>query len=290
MDVQGLDPARREIVCTSTGYHPLTRRKVGLSLAGGVLSLHEDGRGSVISRAGCRPISWVGQNKTRPMVPLAGMVLDGEKGPWVVVTTDMTIDLERADEHATPHPHVFVSGEDLAAMAAACGIGSLRKQAPQLKVWGGGSSIKWIIGLVVLGGLVNFLMIMKMKQAPSEPEDCSRQRQPAQELYPRMSCAEARAEVDRVARGEAEPRSIVLRPVQLTIDARDVVGPGKILCDGIEFAVQDANQANPDAPIVYNPGPHAVLAGVLPDGRLSRPQYVICGNIVAREQRGEMPP
>ena len=34
MDVHGPDPARREIVCTSTGYHPLTRRKVGLSLAG----------------------------------------------------------------------------------------------------------------------------------------------------------------------------------------------------------------------------------------------------------------
>jgi hypothetical protein len=289
MDVQGLDSARREIACTSTGYHPMTRRKVGLSLAGGVLSLHEDGESSVISRAGCRPISWVGKHKVRPLVPLAGMVLDSEKGPWVVVTTDMTIDLENPDEHASPHPHVFVSGEDLAAMAAACGIGSLRKPAPEIKAWGG-PSIKWMIGLVVVAGLANFLFVMKMKDAPREPEDCSRQQQPVKELYPRMSCAEARAELDRVARGEAQPRSIVLRPVQLAIDARDVVGPGKIVCDGIEFAVQDANQANPDAPIVYNPGPHAVLAGVLPDGRLHRPQYVLCGNIVAREQRGEMPP
>ena len=289
MDVHGLDLARREIACTSTGYHPLTRRKVGLSLAGGVLSLHEDGKVSVISRAECRPISWVGQGKMRPSTPLAGMVLDSEKGPWVIVTTDMTIDLESPDEQTTPHPHVFVSGEDLAAMAAACGIGSLRKQAPELKTFTM-PPMKWVIAAIVLMALINVAVVLKMKNAPHEPEDCSRQRQPVQELYPRMSCAEARAELDRVARGEAQPRSIVLRPVQLTIDAKDVVGPGKIGCDGIEFAVEDANQANPAAPIVYDPGPHAVLAGVLPDGRLHRPQYVICGNIVAREKRGELPP
>jgi hypothetical protein len=151
-------------------------------------------------------------------------------------------------------------------------------------------TMKWVIGLVVLGGLANLLIVLQMQRAPREPQDCSRQRPPVQELYPRMSCAEARAEIDRVIAGKAQPRSIVLRPVQLTIDAKDVVGPAKILCDGLEFAVQDANQANPNAPIVYPAGPHAVLAGVLPDGALSRPQYVTCGNIVAREKRGEMPP
>lgn len=289
MDVHGPGPARREIVCTSTGYHPLTRRKVGLSLAGGVLSLHEDGKVRVISRGECRPIAWVGQGKMRPATPLGGMVLDGEKGPWVVVTTDMTIALAGADEHPSPHPHVFVGGEDLAAMAAACSIGSLRKAAPELTTFRM-PAMKWVIAAVVLMGLINVAVVLKMKAGPHEPEDCSRQRQPAQELYPRLSCAEARAELDRVARGEARPRAIVLRPVQLTIDAKDVVGPGKIGCDGVEFAVEDANQANPAAPIVYDPGPHAVLAEVLPDGRLHRPQYVVCGNIVAREKRGEMPP
>lgn len=151
-------------------------------------------------------------------------------------------------------------------------------------------TMKWVIGLVVVGGLANLLIVMKMQRAPAEPQDCSRQRPPVEELYPRMSCAEARAEIDRVIAGKAQPRSIVLRPMQLTIEAKDVVGPAKIGCDGLEFAVMDANQANPDAPIVYPPGPHAVLAGVLPDGTLSRPQYVTCGNIVAREKRGEMPP
>ena len=33
-----------------------------------------------------------------------------------------------------------------------------------------------------------------------------------------------------------------------------------------------------------------LTGGLLPDGRLSRPQYVICGNVVARERRGEFPP
>lgn len=152
-------------------------------------------------------------------------------------------------------------------------------------------TMKWVIGLVVVGGLSNVLVMMTMRTGGTqEPLDCSRQRPPVQELYPRMSCAEARAEIDRVIAGKAQPRSIVLRPMQLTIEAKDVVGPAKIGCDGLEFAVMDANQANPDAPIVYPPGPHAVLAGVLPDGTLSRPQYVTCGNIVAREKRGELPP
>lgn len=151
-------------------------------------------------------------------------------------------------------------------------------------------TMKWVIGLAVVGGLANLLIVLQMQRAPQEPLDCSRQRPPVQELYPRLSCAEARAEIDRVIAGKAQPRSIVLRPMQLTIDARNVVGPAKILCDGLEFAVMDANQAIPDGPIVYPPGPHAVLAGVLPDGTLSRPQYVTCGNIVAREKRGEMPP
>ena len=37
-------PARREIVCTSTGYHPLTRRKVGLSLSRIVLRQRLEGQ------------------------------------------------------------------------------------------------------------------------------------------------------------------------------------------------------------------------------------------------------
>lgn len=285
-----MESPRREIACTSTGYHMLTRRTVGLALADEGLVVTEGGHRRVLERAAVRPIAWIGQGKNRPLVPLPGLVLDLEGGPWVVSTTDMTLDLVGAGEHPSPHPHVFVGGEDLAAIAAACGITAVRKPAPEIKA-PGGNPLKWVIGLVVLGALANVLVIVKMKSAPpGPPEDCTRQRQPVEELYPRLSCAQARAELDRVARGEAQPRSIVLRPVQLTIEARDVVGPGTLRCDGIEFAVEDANLADPNAPIVYQPGPHAVLAAVLPDGRLSRPQYVICGNVVARERRGEFPP
>lgn len=290
MDTASAASTRHEIACTSTGYHPLTRRRVGLSLAGGVLSLSEGGRTLPLSRAECRPIMWVGQGRSRPMVPLAGLVLDGAEGPWIVVTTDMTIDLERPDEHATPAPHVWVSGDDLARMAAACGIGSARKDPPPVSAFAVGNPIKWVIALVVLGALVNVAILLRSRGAAPEPTDCSRQRQPVQELHPRLSCAEARAELDRVARGEAPPRTIVLRPTQLTIDAKDLTGPAKLTCDGLEFAIQDANQADPNAAIVYPPGPHAVLAAVLPDGRLHRPQYVTCGNVVAGERRGEYPP
>lgn len=289
MDVAHLDTTHREIVCTSSGYHMLTRRKVELSLAGGVLSLAENGRSRAISREHCQPISWIGKHKLRPLVPLAGLVLDGEGGSWVVSTQDMTIELGDAHEHESPHPHVFVSGDDLAAMAAACGISVARKPAPPMKVMAV-PPMKWVIAAVVIVAVGNLLFVMAMKNRPHEPQDCSRQRQPVKELYPRLSCAEARAELDRVARGEAQPRSIVLRPTRLTIDAKDVVGPAKLGCDGLEFAVMNANQANPDAPIVYDAGPHSVLSAVLPDGTLDRPVYVICGNIVGSEKRGELPP
>ena len=45
--------------------------------------------------AAVRPIAWIGQGKNRPLVPLPGLVLDLEGGPWVVSTTDMTLDLVR---------------------------------------------------------------------------------------------------------------------------------------------------------------------------------------------------
>ncbi len=150
--------------------------------------------------------------------------------------------------------------------------------------------LKWMIGLAVVGALSNGLLIVWMHNNPSPPPDCTRQFQPVQPLYPRLTCAEARAEVDRVARGEASPRPIVLRPMQLTVDAKDVVGPAKLNCDGIEFDVLDANQAASNGPIVFHPGPHAVLAEVLRDGRLHRTRYSICGNIVGRERRGQRSP
>lgn len=145
-----------------------------------------------------------------------------------------------------------------------------------------------IFGLITVASVVATTVMLVTAGPGGPPPDCSVQRQPVEERFPRLSCAEARAELDRVARGEAAPRTIVLRPVQLTIDARHPAGPAKLRCDGIEFAVQDANQADPSGPIVYHPGPHAVLAAVLPDGRLHRPQYVACSNVVAGERRGEL--
>lgn len=284
----GSDSPRHEIVCTGTGYHPLTRRKVGLAIVDGALSLSEGGQTSTITRAACRPIVWVGAGKMRPMMPLPGLVLDGPGGSWIVATGEMTIDLDGPDEHAAPHPHVWVSADDLARMAGACGIGSTRKPAPPPVAYAVGNPLKWVFGLAALGMLTSVVMMSTMRGA-SGPADCSRQRQPAEALYPRLSCAEARAELDRVARGEASPRSIVLRPLRLQIDARDVTGPAKVLCDGIEFAAENAGQADPSGPIVYQEGPHAVLAGVAADGRLVGLQTVICGNIVAREHRGEYP-
>lgn len=287
---RAMDGSTDTIACTSTGYHLLTRRKVELTVASGVLSLSEGGRSGVISRAECRPIAWVGQGRMRPLAPLAGLVLDSERGPWIVASMDLTIELDGAGEQATPAPHVWVSADDLARMAAACGIASTRRPIPEAAKVSPGNPMKWVIGLVVVGALGNVAVMLSMRGGAQTPEDCSRQRQPAQELYPRLSCAQARAELDRVARGEAAPRPIVLRPLSFVIEAKDVTGPAKITCDGLEFAVEDANQADPGGPIAYANGPHAVLAEVLPDGRLRRPQYVICGNVVAGERRGELPP
>ena len=272
----------------STGYHPQTQRKVGLAIEGGALSLREAGQTRTITRAECRPIVWVGAGKMRPMLPLPGLVLDGPGGAWIVATAEMTIDLDGPHEHATPHPHAWVSADDLARMASACGISSTRKAAPPATAFAVGNPLKWVLGFVALGTLSSVVMISTMR-GEGTPKDCSRQRQPVQEMYPRLSCAEARAELDRVARGEAQPRSIVLRPLRLQIDARDVTGPAKLTCDGIEFAAENAGQADPNGPIVYHPGPHAVLAGVAADGRLVGLQTVVCGNVVARERRGEYP-
>lgn len=283
------DSARHEIGCSNTGYHPLTRRKVELALVGGALSLSEGGRTTTITRAECRPIVWVGAGKMRPLIPIPGLVLDGPGGPWIVATAEMTIDLDGPDEHTTPHPHVWVSADDLARMAGACGIGSTRKAPPPATAFAVGNPHRWVIGLAVVGTLSSVVMMSTMRGA-SVPVDCARQRQPVEELYPRLSCAEARAELDRVARGQASPRSIVLRPLRLQIDARDVTGPARVLCDGIEFAAENVGQADPNGPIVYQQGPHAVLAGVAADGRLVGLQTVICGNVVARERRGDYPP
>jgi hypothetical protein len=145
-----------------------------------------------------------------------------------------------------------------------------------------------MIGLVAVAGVMTAVLTIGMSGQRGPPPDCKVQRQPAEPRFPRLTCAEARAELDRVARGEAAPRTIVLRPVELAIDAKDVTGPATLRCDGIDFAVLDANQADPTGPIVFTPGPHAVLAAVQPDGRIFRPQYVICGNVVAGERRGEL--
>jgi hypothetical protein len=146
----------------------------------------------------------------------------------------------------------------------------------------------WTFGLVAVAGLMMTGVMIGMSGQRGAPADCTVQRHPAEPRFPRLTCAEARAELDRVARGEASPRTIVLRPMQLAIDAKDVTGPATLRCDGIDLAMVDANQADPTGPIVFLSGPHAVLATVLPDGRLYRPQYSICSNVVAGERRGEL--
>ncbi len=91
--------------------------------------------------------------------------------------------------------------------------------------------------------------------------------------------------MDRVAAGKASPRDIVLRSSSLVLDARDVVGPATLRCDGIDLRVVDARQADPTKPIVMNGGPHSVLVSELASGELRVAQYSLCGDIVGRERR-----
>jgi hypothetical protein len=272
---------RFEIACQSTGYHMLERRKVSLAIVDGRLELHERGETRTIGREGCRPIEWVGQGKMAPMVPLYGVVLEAPGGPWIVSTIDTTVVLDGATTQASPAPQVWVAGEDLALLAAACQI-SVQRRAPL--VMPTTSPKSWWVGAGLVGVCMIGATIYGLNKSPSASTSCEDQRPPEQELYPRLSCADARAELDRVARGEASPRAIVLRPTALTVDARDVTGPGTILCDGLEFSVVDAQQADPNGPLVFNPGPHAVLVAEQADGTLQVSQYCICCNVVRGER------
>lgn len=279
------------IVSTSTGYHVFERRQVALSIVSGTLQVQEGGRTTTITRAEALPIEWVGEGRSAPMVPLAGLVLDAPGGPWVVSTTDTTIVLADSTQQASPAPHVWVSGEDLAGMAAACNIEVTRREA-----WMPPPGMSRKNLLILLAGFVAFgvfltVMFVMGWATPYKgrsTESCDKQRPPQEELYPRLSCKDARTELDKVSRGEATPRAIVLRANSLTVDARDVEGPGTITCDGLQFAVVDAKQAAPE-PIVFSDGPNSILVEEQTDGTLRVSQYCLCCNVVGRERRGPKP-
>lgn len=250
--------------------------------------MHEGGQSVAISSASAHPISWVGSGRNAPMVSLAGLALDAPGGAWIVSTTDMTLALGNATDQTTSAPHVWVSGDDLRLMAAACGI-AVSYREPQLPPpMSSRKTVMMILGISAIVGLFVTLAIIVGPNKKRSTESCDRQRSPEVELYPRLSCQDARAELDRVARGKASPRLIVLRANSMTVDARDTTGPGKIICDGIEFAVIDALQAA-DEPIMLGAGPHSVLVAERADGTLQVSQYCICCNVVRGERRGPQP-
>lgn len=114
---------------------------------------------------------------------------------------------------------------------------------------------------------------------------CSEQQPPHAELYPRLTCQAARDELDRVARGEAPARAIVLRGSAMILDAKDVTGPAHLTCDTIGFDVVDAQQADPSGPIVMSAGPTSILVTELATGTVRVSQYCVCCNIVGKERR-----
>jgi hypothetical protein len=282
--MQGGDgSADGEVACTSTGYHLLSRRAVTLRFTAGQLSLTEDGRTRMLGRAECRPLMWVGRNQIRPLYPLPALALESERGEWIVGSADASVGLADANEQESPAPHVWVSGHDLARLARACGIAVSKAEVPHVSSVMPSRTVMLAVGGVIMA--ISVISSVVMINRPAAVSDCSLQKPPRERLYPRLSCQEARDELARVARGEAEPRVIVVRPTALTIDARDIVGPAKLLCDGVELPVIDAQQADPGGPIVYNPGPHSVLAAELASGDLRVSQYSICSDIVGRERR-----
>lgn len=276
------------IVCTNSGQHMFNKRQVVLTIVSGVLQLHEGGQSMTITRA--LPLMWVGQGRSAPMWPLPCLVLDGPGGAWVVSTTDTTIMPINAVEQASPAPHVFVSGEDLARMAAACGIEVTHRELQLPPPMSSGKTLMMILGgCAVVGMFVTLAIVVGPNSSKrGSTESCDKQRAPAEELYPRLSCQDARIELDKVARGEATPRAIVLRANAMIVDARDTTGPATITCDGIAFAVVDAKQAAPE-PISLGSGPHSVLVETQADGTLRVSQYCACCNVVGRERRGPKP-
>lgn len=278
------------IVCTATGYHMLNRREVALTIESGALRLHEGGRVVTLTRADVLPIWWVGSGRNAPMTPLSALVLAAPGGAWMVSTMDTTVVLGGAVEQATPAPHVWVSGEDLASMATACGIEVTLREPWMPPPMNTKSVVLMVVGLVAAVGL--YITMAKLGVfGPGKrqmTESCNQQRAPVEELYPRVSCQDARAELDKVARGEATPRAIVLRANAVIVDARDTTGPAKITCDGIEFAVVDALQAAPE-PINLGEGPHSVLVEEQADGTLRVSQYCACCNVVRGERKGPKP-
>jgi hypothetical protein len=279
----------QSITSTSTGYHMLNRRKVALTIESGALRLHEGGRVVTITRAEALPIWWVGAGRSAPMTPLSGLVLHAPGGAWMVSTMDTTVVLGGAVEQATPAPHVWVNGEDLERMAAACGIEVTLREPWVPPPTSTKSVVLMVLGFVAVAGLfVTLGQFLPSTKGRRSSESCSQQRAPEKELYPRLSCQDARAELDKVARGEATPRAIVLRATSMIVDARDTTGPATITCDGIGFAVIDAKQAA-DGPINFGDGPHSVLVEEQADGTLRPSQYCACCNVVGRERKGPKP-
>jgi hypothetical protein len=184
---------------------------------------------------------------------------------------------------------VWVSGEDLASLASACGIEVTQREAWMPPPTSSKSVVLMVVGLVAVVGLfITMGRFFGPTKPRHDPDACSQQRAPEKELYPRVSCQDARAELDAVARGEASPRTIVLRANTVIVDARDTTGPAEITCDGIEFAVTDALQASPE-PIHLGEGPHSVLVEELADGTLRVSQYCACCNVVRGERKGPKP-
>lgn len=118
---------------------------------------------------------------------------------------DTTVVLGDAVEQATPAPHVWVSGEHLERMAAACGIEVTHREAWIPPPTSRKNVVVMVLGFVAVVGLfVTMSQFFGPTKGRRSNESCSQQRAPEQELYPRVSCQDAR---DREQRQRANRAS-----------------------------------------------------------------------------------
>lgn len=280
------EAALTEVPLCATGLQPLDSRRVALTIESGEVVVRTGaGLTRVLTRATCAPIRHLPPGP-RPRLSGLSWTLPGEGGapsPYVIVTQDPSVvfaDDVRAHDDATA-PHAWVATAHFELLARALGVAT-RREPPPAVAGATGSKKALIVGY---GTIAVVVVVAALVNARRPARTCADQPPPKKALYPRLSCAEARAELDRVVAGKASPRDIVLRSSSLVLDARDVVGPATLRCDGIDLRVVDARQADPTKPIVMSGGPHSVLVSELASGELRVAQYSLCGDIVGRERR-----
>ncbi|MBU0609946.1 MAG: hypothetical protein KKI08_18825, partial [Armatimonadetes bacterium] len=107
---------------------------------------------------------------------------------------------------------------------------------------------------------------------------------PRRQKYPRVSCQQAAERLQQAVAKQQDGPWIVLRPLELTIVALSLEDPEALLyCDGFPLPAIEPQQANPQGPIVYQGGPHAVLVRPERSGRFRVRMYCLGCNAVGGE-------